>query len=67
MSVSRLLAVLNAIGPPVDTVELAEMLWLAGHLPAPAPETAADPAGPDGGAGSQNPDDASRPGGAGGP
>jgi len=33
MTIDRLRNVLGAIGPPVTPLELAEMLWLAGHLP----------------------------------
>ena len=34
MTIERLRDVLNAIGPPVTTIQLAEMIWLARHLPA---------------------------------
>ena len=33
MTIERLRDLLGAIGPPVTPVELAEMVWLAGHLP----------------------------------
>jgi hypothetical protein len=47
MTIERLRAVLNAIGPPVTTMQLAEMLWLAAHLPADGQQAgvAAEPAG----------------------
>ena len=47
MTIDRLRAVLNAIGPPVTTTQLAEMLWLAAHLPADGQQagTAPEPAG----------------------
>ncbi len=47
MTIERLRAVLNAIGPPVTTTQLAEMLWLAAHLPADGQQagTAPGPAG----------------------
>jgi hypothetical protein len=34
MTIDRLRAALNAIGPPVTATQLAEMLWLAAYLPA---------------------------------
>src|ERR1700722_11069364 len=33
MTIERLRVVLDAIGPPVTTIQLAEMIGLAGHLP----------------------------------
>ena len=46
MTIERLRDVLNAIGPPVTTIQLAEMIWLASHLPAgnQEPEPASDAA-----------------------
>lgn len=46
MTIERLRDVLNAIGPPVTTIQLAEMIWLACQLPAgdQEPEPASDAA-----------------------
>jgi WD40 repeat protein len=56
MAIDRLRDLLNAIGPPVTPLELAEMLWLADHLPAGPDEEAASREPAD----SRPPDTASR-------
>src|SRR6266702_97343 len=61
MSLKRLRDLLAELGPAVTTVQLAEMLWLAQHLPAPeppAPEPAGPPADASGPAGDPRPTDA---------
>ncbi|MFI8932938.1 SAV_2336 N-terminal domain-related protein [Streptomyces sp. NPDC053474] len=65
MTLDRLRAALEALGPPVTPLELAEMLWLARTLPeAPeSPESTDGPRPPPGGP--RLPPDALAPGGAG--